>query len=46
MLDDLDTYEEAVDFVQSTIKPDYNNWEGKAEYEDRLMMLIANKFGQ
>ena len=46
ILDDLDTYQEAVDFIQTKIKPDYNNWEGKAEYEGRLMMLIANKFGQ
>ncbi len=46
MLEAMESHKEAVDFIQSKVKPDYNNWEGKTEYEQRLMDLIANKFGQ
>lgn len=28
----------------TTVKPKYNNWEGKEEYEARLMALIARRF--
>ena len=26
------------------IKPDYRNWEGKEEYEERFMTIILSKF--
>jgi hypothetical protein len=38
------TFEEAEDFIRSMIKPDYNNWEGKSEYEERFMDVVARKF--
>ena len=36
--------EEAMNFVANMVKPDYNNWEGKEEYEARFLAIIANKF--
>jgi hypothetical protein len=29
------TFYETRDFVQEMVKPDYNNWEGKQDYEER-----------
>ncbi|MFD1062664.1 hypothetical protein ACFQ1Q_05350 [Winogradskyella litorisediminis] len=36
--------QEAQDFVQKLVKPDYNNWEGKEEYEERFTQIIEAKF--
>ena len=38
------TFEEAEEFISSMVKPDYNNWEGKSEYEDRFLDVVARKF--
>ena len=38
------TFEEAEEFIRSMVKPDYNNWEGKSEYEDRFLDVVARKF--
>ena len=38
------SYDEAEDFIRSMVKPDYNNWEGKSEYEERFMDVVARKF--
>ena len=35
--------EEAINFLQNIVKPDYN-WTGKEEFEERLIQLIENKF--
>jgi len=40
----MDTLEEAQEFVDTMVKPDYNNWEGKDEYATRFMNLIEKKF--
>lgn len=40
----MDTLEEAQEFVDTMVKPDYNNWEGKDEYAARFMNLIEKKF--
>ncbi|MCB0445993.1 MAG: hypothetical protein KDD03_00490 [Gelidibacter sp.] len=40
----LDSYSEANNFVQNIIKPDYNNWKGKEEFEERFMEIIEGKF--
>lgn len=40
----LDTFEESQEFVDTMVKPDYNNWEGKDEYATRFMNLIEKKF--
>jgi hypothetical protein len=38
------TYEEANTLIQNIIKPDYNHWEGKTEFEERFMEIIESKF--
>ncbi len=43
-LNTIDSHEEAVKFIEKIIKPDYNNWEGKEEYEARFMDKIENRF--
>lgn len=40
----FNTFYETRDFVQEMVKPDYNNWEGKQDYEDRFMDIIEKKF--
>ncbi|MDP3680832.1 MAG: hypothetical protein Q8R22_08365 [Flavobacterium sp.] len=40
----FDTFYETRDFIQEMVKPDYNNWEGKQEYEERFMDIIEKKF--
>ena len=37
--------QEAEDFIFQLVKPDYNNWEGKEEFEERFMQIITAKFG-
>lgn len=43
-LNTFDNYQEAYDFIQEIVKPDYNNWTGKEEVEERFMHIIENKF--
>lgn len=40
----IDTFEEAKDFIDSMVKPDYNNWAGKDEYAQRFMEIVEKKF--
>jgi len=40
----FDTFQEAQSFIDDMVKPDYNNWEGKEEYEARFMDVIEKKF--
>lgn len=40
----MDVYIDIEKFIQNNVKPDYNNWEGKEEYEDRFMKILASKF--
>ncbi|WP_024768411.1 hypothetical protein [Aquimarina macrocephali] len=35
---------EAEEFITTMIKPDYQNWEGKEEYEERFMDVVLSKF--
>ncbi|WP_136482267.1 hypothetical protein [Cognatitamlana onchidii] len=47
VLSQLNTFvahENAVKFIQEVVKPDYNNWVGKEEFEERFMDIIADKF--
>lgn len=47
VLSQLSTFgnlDEAKQFVTQMVKPDYQNWEGKEEYEERFMQVIENKF--
>ena len=43
-LNSMDSLEEVSDFIVSIIKPDYNNWEGKGDYEARFLEIIEQKF--
>ena len=40
----MDSFEEISDFIENIIKPDYNNWEGKEDYEARFLDTISQKF--
>jgi hypothetical protein len=39
-----DSFEEAQQFMDEMVKPDYNNWEGKEDYANRFMNLVEKKF--
>lgn len=39
-----DNFYETKSFIDEMVKPDYNNWEGKEEYEERFMEIIEKKF--
>jgi len=35
---------EALEFLNNMVKPEYNNWAGKEEYEQRLLSFLEGKF--
>lgn len=39
-----DSFEEAQNFIEDMVKPDYNNWQGKEDYSQRFMDIIEKKF--
>ncbi len=43
-LNTFTSHEEARKFIEKVVKPDYNHWEGKEEYEERFLAHIENKF--
>jgi hypothetical protein len=43
-LNTFDTFEEAKNFIDDMVKPDYNNWQGEEDFAERFMELIENKF--
>lgn len=40
----FDTFQEAQSFIDEMVKPDYNDWQGKEEYETRFMDIVEKKF--
>lgn len=40
----FDNYNEAQEFIETMVKPDYNNWEGKDDYAERFLGIIEKKF--
>ena len=40
----FDSYNEAQEFIENMVKPDYNNWEGKDDYAERFLGIIEKKF--
>jgi hypothetical protein len=40
----FDTFLETKSFIDEMVKPDYNNWDGKEDYEHRFMEIIEKKF--
>lgn len=43
-LNTVSSLDEAKSFIDHLVKPEYNNWEGKEEYEERFLGLIEKKF--
>jgi hypothetical protein len=43
-LNTFDTFEEAKGFIEDFVKPDYDNWSGKEEYEARFLEIVEKKF--
>lgn len=43
-LNTIDNYEEAKNFIEDLVKPDYNNWQGKEDYEERFFQLVEKRF--
>ncbi|NKI31337.1 hypothetical protein [Croceivirga thetidis] len=43
-LSTIDTEDRSLAFINNMVKPEYNNWEGKEEYENRFKGIIERKF--
>lgn len=43
-LNTIDSEERSIAFINNMVKPEYNNWQGKEEYETRFVSLIERKF--
>ena len=43
-LNTFETLDNALSFIQDVVKPDYNNWQDKEEFETRFLEIIAAKF--
>ena len=43
-LNTIDSHERSVSFIKNMVRPDYDNWAGKEEYEKRFMFLIERRF--
>ncbi|QYS90798.1 hypothetical protein JJC04_12660 [Flavobacterium covae] len=43
-LETFKSYQEAKDFIEEMVKPDYKNWLGREDYEERFMEYIISKF--
>nr|WP_317630941.1 hypothetical protein [uncultured Flavobacterium sp.] len=43
-LNTMNNIDEAHDFIANMVKPDYNNWQGKEEFENRFMILVEKRF--
>lgn len=43
-LNTLNTFSEATNFITNIVKPDYNNWVNKEDYENRFMQIIESKY--
>jgi len=43
-LNTFNSYQEAQNFIEDLVKPDYNNWKNKEEYEERFMVIVEKRF--
>lgn len=43
-LNTLESLEESLEFLDTRVKPEYNQWKGKEEYEARFRALIARRY--
>ncbi len=40
----MDTYQDAIDFIDDLVKPEFNYWQGKEEFAERFIQLIEKRF--
>ena len=43
-LNTFDTFEEAKEFIEDMVKPDYSNWIGQEDFAERFMEIVEKKF--
>jgi hypothetical protein len=43
-INSMNNFVDIKNLIENKVKPDYNNWDGKEEYEARFMHLIESKF--
>lgn len=43
-LNTISNFQKAKTFIDDIVKPDYNNWSGKEEYEERFIEIVESKF--
>ncbi|MEX0275034.1 MAG: hypothetical protein AB3N16_11720 [Flavobacteriaceae bacterium] len=43
-LNTIETEERSVAFIKNMVKPEYNHWAGKEEYEERFMEFVERRF--
>ena len=43
-LNTIESELEALEFLNGMVKPEYNNWEGKEDYEQRFLTFIEGRF--
>ncbi|MFD0701079.1 hypothetical protein [Myroides pelagicus] len=43
-LNTVSNFEEAMSLIDHLVKPEYNNWEGKEEYESRFLAIVEKRF--
>ncbi len=44
-LNTIQNLNEASDFIENMVKPEYNNWEGKDVYENKFKELVERNYG-
>lgn len=40
----FESFDEAKGFIEDFVKPDYNNWDGQEDYENRFLEIVEKKF--
>ena len=40
----MSSYQEVISFIEEFVKPDYNNWSDKNEYEERFLDIVEKRF--
>lgn len=43
-LNTIPSYDQALQFINTMVKPDYNNWSGKEPYEQRFLEIVERSF--
>ena len=43
-LNTVSSFKDASHFINSIVKPDYDNWKGKEDYEERFLEIIEDSF--